>query len=112
MAETEPMTLILGVACSLVALVLAWRAYRSASAEDEARKRWPILELALVHRVGSLDLGEVSVVVVVSCPHRNQAFEACRWLIDTLKEVVPIWKKERWADGTEEWIHPGLDPKG
>jgi molybdopterin synthase catalytic subunit len=74
----------------------------------EARRRWPILELAIVHRVGHLELGEVSVVVAVSCPHRDQAFEACRWLIDTLKEVVPIWKKETWADGTEEWVHPGL----
>jgi molybdopterin synthase catalytic subunit len=46
--------------------------------------------------------------VAVSCPHRDQAFEACRWLIDTLKEVVPIWKKEAWADGTEEWVHPGM----
>ena len=58
---------------------------------------------------GHLDLGEISVAVAVSCPHRDQAFEACRWLIDTLKEVVPIWKKEIWADGTEEWVHPGLD---
>jgi molybdopterin synthase catalytic subunit len=79
-----------------------------AELEAEARTRWPIIELALVHRVGHLDLGEVSVVVAVSCPHRNQAFEACRWLIDTLKEVVPIWKRESWADGTEEWVHPGM----
>jgi molybdopterin synthase catalytic subunit len=78
--------------------------------EEEARRRWPIIELALVHRVGALDLGEVSVVVAVSCPHRHQAFEACRWLIDTLKEVVPIWKKETWEDGKEEWVHPGLGP--
>ena len=62
----------------------------------------------MVHRLGHLDLGEVSVVVAVSCPHRDDAFEACRWLIDTLKEVVPIWKKERWADGTEEWADPGF----
>jgi molybdopterin synthase catalytic subunit len=74
----------------------------------EARRRWPIIELALVHRVGDLDLGEVSVVVAVSCPHRDHAFEACRWLIDTLKQVVPIWKRETWADGREEWVHPGL----
>jgi molybdopterin synthase catalytic subunit len=46
-------------------------------------------------------------VVAVSCPHRDQAFEACRWLIDTLKEVAPIWKKENWADGTQEWVLPG-----
>jgi molybdopterin synthase catalytic subunit len=79
-----------------------------ADLETEARKRWPIIDAAIVHRVGHLPLGEISVVVAVSCPHRNQAFEACRWLIDTLKEVVPIWKKEVWADGTEEWVHPGL----
>jgi molybdopterin synthase catalytic subunit len=60
-----------------------------------------------VHRVGHLELGEISVGIAVSCPHRGQAFEACRWLIDTFKEVVPVWKKEVWADGTEEWVHPG-----
>ena len=78
-----------------------------AELEQEARARWPIIDLALVHRVGHLDLGEISVVVAVSCPHRGDAFEACRWLIDTLKEVVPIWKRETWADGSEEWVHPG-----
>jgi len=83
---------------------------KMAELEAEARRRWPILEVALVHRLGHLDLGEVSVAVAVSCPHRHQAFDACRWMIDTLKEVVPIWKKELWADGTEEWVHPGLDP--
>ncbi len=82
---------------------------KMAELEEEARRRWPILEVALVHRVGHLDLGEISVVVAVSCPHRHQAFDACRWLIDTLKDVVPIWKKETWADGTEEWVHPDLD---
>jgi molybdopterin synthase catalytic subunit len=78
--------------------------------EAEARRRWPVIDVALVHRVGRLELGDVSVVVAVSCPHRRQAFEACQWLIDTLKEVVPIWKKEAWADGGEEWIHPGIEP--
>lgn len=80
-----------------------------ADLEAEARRRWPVLEVALAHRVGTLDLGEISVVVAVSSPHRGDAFEACRWLIDTLKEVVPIWKRERWDDGREEWIHPGLE---
>ena len=80
--------------------------------ESEARRRWPVIEVALVHRVGHLDLGEISVAVAVSTAHRGHAFEACRWLIDTLKEVVPIWKKELWADGTEEWVHPGLPPMG
>jgi molybdopterin synthase catalytic subunit len=79
-----------------------------AQLEQEARKRWPIIEVALVHRLGHLELGEVSVFVAVSCPHRHEAFEACRWLIDTLKEVAPIWKRESWADGTHEWVHPGL----
>ena len=79
-----------------------------AELEAEARRRWPIVEAALAHRVGHLDPGEISVVVAVSCPHRHQAFEACRWLIDTLKQVVPIWKKEVWDDGSEGWVHPGL----
>jgi molybdopterin synthase catalytic subunit len=83
-----------------------------AELEEEARRRWPILEAALVHRVGYMDLGEISVVVAVSCAHRGQAFEACWWLIDRLKEEVPIWKKEVWADGTEEWVHPGLPSDG
>ena len=78
---------------------------------EQARARWPVLKLALVHRVGRLDLGEVSVAVAVSCPHRDASFEAGRWLIDTLKQVVPIWKKEQWADGREEWVHPGLLPQ-
>ena len=84
---------------------------KMAEIEEQARARWPIMEAAIVHRVGHLDLGEISVVVAVSCPHRHEAFEACRWLIDTLKEVVPIWKRESWADGTEEWVHPGLGEK-
>jgi molybdopterin synthase catalytic subunit len=85
-------------------------AKKLAELEGQARARWTILDVAMVHRVGRLDLGEISVVVSVSCPHRNEAFDACRWLIDTLKEVVPIWKRESWADGTEEWVHPGMNP--
>ena len=76
--------------------------------EAEARRRWPVIEVAIVHRVGHLELGEVSVAIAVSTPHRGHSFEACQWLIDSLKEVVPIWKKEIWADGTEEWVHPGM----
>lgn len=99
-------------------LALDYEAYpamaqsKLAELEAEARRRWPILDVALVHRVGRLDLGEVSVAIAVSCPHRHQAFEASRWLIDTLKEIVPIWKKETWADGSEEWVHPGLEATG
>jgi molybdopterin synthase catalytic subunit len=94
-------------------VALAYESYpemalkKMAELEEEARQRWPVIELALVHRVGNLELGEVSVAVAVSCPHRHESFEACRWLIDTLKQVVPIWKKEIWADGNEEWVHPG-----
>lgn len=77
--------------------------------EAEARRRWPLIEVVLAHRIGRLELGDVSVVVAVSTPHRGDSFDACRWLIDTLKESVPIWKRERWDDGREEWIHPGLD---
>ncbi len=88
----------------------AMAAKKLADLEAEARSRWPVLGLALVHRVGHLPPGEISVVVAVSCPHRDQAFEACRWLIDTLKAEVPIWKKELWADGAEEWVQPGPGP--
>lgn len=76
--------------------------------EDRARREWPIEHVAIVHRLGKLDLGEVSVAVAVSSPHRHQAFEAARFLIDELKACVPIWKKENWEDGTTEWVHPGL----
>lgn len=76
--------------------------------EDAARQRWALVECVLLHRVGLVPLGEASVVVGVSAGHRDAAFEAARWLIDTLKEQVPIWKREHWADGTRQWIHPGL----
>lgn len=78
--------------------------------ETQARARWPIDKLAIIHRTGRLELGEVSVAVAVSCPHRHEAFEAARFLIDELKVTVPIWKKENWSDGTTEWVHPGVSP--
>ncbi len=68
-----------------------------------ARECLGAARVALVHRTGRLALGEVAVAVAVAAPHRPQAFEACRWLIDTLKQRVPIWKKEWYADGGE-WI--------
>ena len=80
--------------------------------EAEARRRWPIDRVAIVHRVGRLELGDVSVAVAVSSPHGHEAFEAARFLIDTLKVTVPIWKKENWHDGTTEWVHPGLESPG
>ncbi len=75
----------------------------------EAESRWPIVAAAIVHRLGHLDLGEISIALAVSCGHRAQAFEAGRYLIDELKQRVPIWKKENWDDGTTEWVHPGAE---
>ena len=69
---------------------------------DEARARWPVLgRLVLLHRIGELELGESSVVVVASAPHRSEAFEAARFCIDTLKATVPIWKRETWEGGSD-----------
>src|SRR5216683_6237867 len=79
---------------------------KMAEIERETRAGWPVGEMVMVHRLGHLDVGEVSVAVSVSCPHRAQAFDACRFAIDRLKEMVPIWKKENWADGCTEWVHP------
>jgi molybdopterin synthase catalytic subunit len=76
--------------------------------EVEARRRWKLIECALVHRLGHLEIGDPSVAVAVSSAHRQAAFEAGQWLIDTLKQSVPIWKKENWADGTTEWVHPAV----
>ena len=75
---------------------------RLAAIADEARRRWPLGRVALLHRIGELTVGEPSVVVAVSSGHRPEAFEAARFCIDTLKATVPIWKRERWAGG-EDW---------
>ncbi len=69
----------------------------------EAEQRWGPLRIAIWHRIGRLEIGEASVIIVVAAPHRAQAFEACRYAIDTLKTTVPIWKKEVAEDG-EEWV--------
>ena len=83
-------------------------------AEKEMRKiaeaveeKWNALKIAIHHRVGILQVGEIPVIIAVSTPHRKAAFEACEYAIDTLKETVPIWKKEIFEDG-EEWVsaHP------
>ena len=71
---------------------------------DEVAKRWPTVRLAMVHRIGDVQLAEASVAVAAAAPHRVEAFEAGRYAIDTLKERVPIWKKEFSPDGNE-WIH-------
>ena len=70
---------------------------------DEAGRRWEITRIAITHRVGVVEIGETSVAIAVSAPHRAEAFEACRFAIDRLKEIVPIWKKEHF-EGGEVWI--------
>ena len=74
---------------------------------DEMKKRWPLHKILIHHRTGVLQIGEVPVVIAVAASHRDAAFEACRYAIDTLKETVPIWKKEVFEDG-EAWVaaHP------
>ena len=74
---------------------------------EQAIAKWPVLKIAIHHRVGILNIGEIPVIIAVSCAHRNAAFEACQFAIDTLKETVPIWKKEFFDDG-DIWVaaHP------
>jgi len=80
-------------------------------ATDELRRvaevvaeKYPVIGIAAVHRVGDLAIGDLAVVLAVSCPHRAEAFDACRDLIDILKASVPIWKHQRFDDGTAEWV--------
>jgi len=76
-----------------------------------ARQQWPVVRSVLLHRVGRVSPGESSVLIAVACPHRAEAFAACRWLIDTLKVDVPIWKQERWSDGGGTWVEPPPRPQ-
>ncbi|MYD73878.1 MAG: molybdopterin converting factor [Chloroflexi bacterium] len=73
----------------------------------EIRERWDVLDIAMHHRIGRLEIGEASVAVAVASAHRGEGIEACHYGIDRLKAIVPIWKKEVWADG-EEWIEGSL----
>ena len=77
---------------------------------EQAREKWPIQKIAIVHRTGHLELGEVSIAIAVACAHRAEAFAACRFVIDTLKKTVPIWKKE-YFEGGEAWVE-GIQPEG
>jgi molybdopterin synthase catalytic subunit len=70
------------------------------------RQKWPVRKIALLHRIGRVAIAEPSVIIAVSTPHRGDAFEACRWMIDSLKKDVAIWKKEIWSDGAGTWVHP------
>jgi molybdopterin synthase catalytic subunit len=70
----------------------------------EAQERWPIGRVAVHHRIGRLDIGETAVIVAVAAPHRQAAFEAAAHIMDRIKQVAPIWKREHWADGEAEWV--------
>ncbi|AJC56092.1 molybdenum cofactor biosynthesis protein MoaE [Streptomyces noursei] len=88
---------------------LGYSAHPSAAAElrrvaEKVVADYPVRALAAVHRVGDLAIGDLAVVVAVACPHRAEAFAACRKLIDDLKHEVPIWKHQTFSDGTEEWV--------
>ena len=88
---------------------LSYTAHSSAEAElrrvaGEIAQKFNVLGVAAVHRVGDLEIGDLAVVAAVACPHRAEAFDACRELIDVLKASVPIWKHQRFTDGTSEWV--------
>lgn len=95
-----------------VTIALEYEAYppmaerKMAEIAEELCARWQIGEVAMIHRLGRLEVGEISVAIAVSSPHRAEAFAACQFAIDRLKEVVPIWKKDLAADGSTEWKHP------
>jgi molybdopterin synthase catalytic subunit len=92
-------------------LALDYEAYEEMALDQlrqlaqRAREQWPIIKLAVLHRVGRVQLGQPSVIIAVSTPHRADAFDACRFLIDQLKVDVAIWKKEVWSDGSASWVH-------
>ena len=98
-------------------LQLEYEAYRPMAVQEmqrlatHARARWPLLKVCLLHRLGVVPITEASVIVGTAAAHRDAAFASCRFLIDTLKRQVPIWKREHFADGTTEWIGHGTPPE-
>ncbi len=85
---------------------MAMRVFQQIAAE--IRKTWADVNRVVIHhRVGKLQIGEISVLIAVGCPHRSEAFEACQFAIDTLKHNAPIWKKEHWQDGSSSWVSIG-----
>jgi molybdopterin synthase catalytic subunit len=119
--EAGAVLLFLGTTRELTAgrqtVALDYEAYaamaerRLSDLEAEARRRWPVILCAIVHRLGRVPATEASVAIVVATAHRHDAFAAGEWLIDSLKTDVPIWKREEWADGRTEWVHPGVCDK-
>lgn len=91
---------------------LGYQAYRALAETEgekiltEACERFEILDVLCVHRIGDLTIGDCAVWVGVTSAHRDAAFAACRYVIDEVKQRVPIWKKERYEDGSSDWLHP------
>ena len=91
---------------------IEYSAYEAMAAREladiavEATKRFPQLDVAIEHRLGELALEDASVGIAVAHPHRGDAYDASRWVIEELKRRVPIWKREHYADGTREWVNP------
>ena len=72
---------------------------------NNIRSQWPDVNRVIIHhRIGRLNIGEISVLIAIGCPHRGEAFSACQYAIDTLKHNAPIWKKEHWSDGSSSWV--------
>lgn len=76
----------------------------------EAKDRWPEARLTLQHRLGTIPVGEASIAIAVAAPHREDAFAACRYVIEEVKKRLPIWKKELHLDGTATWVDPSGKP--
>ncbi len=72
---------------------------------EQVRQKFPIGKIAMIHRLGQLDIGESSIIIAVAAPHRHEAFEACAYAMDRVKEEVPVWKKEFFADGNDHWVN-------
>lgn len=95
-----------------VTTFLVYDAYQP-MAENELRnlaqiasQRWPLRKIVIHHRMGRVDVGQASVIVAAASPHRPAVMEAVPWIMDRLKQEVPIWKKENFADGSQSWVHP------
>ncbi len=90
-------------------LYLQYEAYESMALRQmeqivkEMKERWPVVAVAMAHRLGRLEISDIAVAIAVSSPHRPEAYEANRYAIERIKQIVPIWKKEHWEDG-EEWV--------
>lgn len=116
--EAGAVTLFIGTVRELThgkkTLYLEYEAYEAMAVKkmeqivSEMKKRWPDVEATIIHRIGRLEITDIAVAIAVSSPHRPEAYEANRYAIERIKEIVPIWKKEHWEDG-ETWIGDQLE---